>query len=157
MSSEPGAPPRVHEFTLRVTYADTDKMGVVYYANYLRFFEQARTELLRSLGARYRDIEEKRKLYLPAAQAGYRYLSPARYDDLLLARTWLARLGPASVEFVYEIRDAQDPGQLRVLGRTRHAVVDAFWKPARLPEDLRAALRPFLGAPPAGLRSGDRA
>jgi acyl-CoA thioester hydrolase len=147
-----GAPPascRTHDLPVRVTYADTDRMGVVYYANYLRFFEQGRTELLRGLGACYRDIELERKLCLPVAEAGCRYEAPARYDDLLLVRTWVGALGKASLTFVYEVLD--QGGRRLAAGRTRHAVVNESWKPARLPEDLRALLSPFLGPEPAGL------
>ena len=136
--------------TVRVAYADTDKMGVVYYANYFRFFEQGRTELLRGLGARYRDLELRRKLYLPVAEASCRYVSPGRYDDLLLVSTWVSGLGKASVSFAYEVQDAEDPARRVAAGRTRHALVNELWKPARLPDDLRAALEPFLGPEPEG-------
>ncbi|MCX5794685.1 MAG: thioesterase family protein [Elusimicrobia bacterium] len=134
----------MHELTVRVTYADTDRMGVVYYANYLRFFEQGRTELLRSLGSRYRDLELQRKLYLPVAEASCRYEGPARYDDLLLVRTWVSALGKASLSFAYEVCDAERPERRLAAGRTRHALVNELWKPARLPDDLRAALSAFL-------------
>jgi len=147
-----GAAPRVHDLAVRVTYADTDKMGVVYYANYLRFFEQGRTELLRSLGARYRDLEAQRRIYLPVAEALCRYEAPARYDDLLHVRTWVLNLGKASVDFAYEVRPEQEPGPRLVAGRTRHALINEAWKPVRLPEDLRVALSAFLGPEPAGLR-----
>jgi acyl-CoA thioester hydrolase len=137
--------PRTHELAVRVTYADTDRMGVVYYANYLRFFEQGRTELLRSLGSRYRDLELQRKLYLPAVAASCQYEAPGRYDDLLLVRTWVSALGRASLSFAYEVRDAEHAERRLAAGHTRHALVNEFWKPARLPDDLRAALSPFLG------------
>jgi acyl-CoA thioester hydrolase len=140
--------PRVHDLSVRVTYADTDRMGVVYYANYLRFFEQGRTELLRSLGARYRDLELHRKLYLPVAEASCRYEGPARYDDLLLVRTWLSAMGKASLCFAYEVLDSQDTERRLAVGRTRHALVNELWKPARLPDDLRTALSSFLGPEP---------
>ena len=143
-----GTPGRVHDYSVRVTYADTDKMGVVYYANYFRFFEQGRTELLRSLGARYRDLEQHRKIYLPVAEAACRYSAPARYDDLLLVRTWVCGLGKASLSFAYEVRLAESPGGAVAVGSTRHALINELWKPARLPEDLRRALEPFVGAAP---------
>ncbi len=144
---------RVHDLAVRVTYADTDRMGVVYYANYLRFFEQGRTELLRSLGSRYRDLELHRKLYLPVAAALCRYVSPGRYDDLLLVRTWVSALGKASLSFAYEILDAESAGRRLVVGCTRHALVDELWKPARLPDDLRTALSNFLGPEPVGFKT----
>jgi acyl-CoA thioester hydrolase len=141
---------RVHDLSVRVTYADTDRMGVVYYANYLRFFEQGRTELLRSLGARYRDLELHRKIYLPVAEASCRYEAPGRYDDLLLVRTWVSTLGKASLSFAYEVLDAENVERRLASGRTRHALVDGLWKPVRLPDDLRTALSPFLRPDPAG-------
>jgi acyl-CoA thioester hydrolase len=145
----PSSASRVHELAVRVTYADTDRMGVVYYANYLRFFEQGRTELLRSLGSRYRDLELQRKLYLPVAEASCRYEGPARYDDLLLVRTWLSALGKASLSFDYEVIDSEDAQRRFVTGRTRHALVNDHWRPVRLPDDLRTALSPFLRPEPA--------
>jgi len=144
------APGRVHDFAVRVTYADTDQMGVVYYANYLRYFEQGRTELLRSLRTNYRDLELRHGLYLPVTEAVCRYEAPGRYDDLLLVRTWVLTLGRASISFAYEMLATDAPGRRLAVGRTRHAVVDEAWKPARLPGDLRAALAPFQGPGPVG-------
>ena len=129
------------ETEIRVRYQETDNMGVVYYANYFRFFEQARIELLRSLGLRYRDLEAQRHLYLPVNEADCRYLAPARYDDLLIIKTAVSALGRASLAFSYEVWE----GERRIAtGRTRHAVVNERWKPVPVPEDVRAALAPFL-------------
>lgn len=133
-----------HEFEVRVTYADTDKMGVIYYANYFRYFELGRTELMRSLGLRYRDLEADRKILLPVVEARCEYLGPSRYDDLLLVRTRLARLGPASVTFGYEIIDKASADRLVATGYTRHAVVGERWRPMRVPDDLKALLRPYV-------------
>lgn len=130
-----------HEFETRVAYADTDALGIVYYGSYLRYFELGRTELLRSFGVRYRDFEKERKLHLPVVEARCQYLSPARYDDRLLVRTWLAWLGPASVCFQNEIVQAET-GTVVARGFSRHAVLDLRWRPVRLPEDLRALLAP---------------
>ncbi|MFA6004197.1 MAG: YbgC/FadM family acyl-CoA thioesterase [Elusimicrobiota bacterium] len=140
----PSASGRVHEYAVRVTYADTDQMGVVYYGNYMRFFEQGRTELLRSLGVRYRDLERQNKLYLPVSEVACQYLSPGRYDDLLLVRTWVSELGKASICFAHEVRDAAAPARLLAEGRTRHPLVNGAWKPTRVPGDLRKLLEPFL-------------
>ncbi len=135
---------RTHEFAVRVAFADTDKMGVSYYANYFKYFETGRTELLRSLGVRYRDLEADKKLYLPAVEARCRYLAPSRYDDLLIVRTWLASLGQASISFEHEIFD-QDSGDLLVArGHTRHAVVNEQWRPAKIPEEIRGLLQPYV-------------
>jgi len=140
--------PRFHEFTVRVTYADTDKMGIIYYANYLRYFELGRTELMRSLGVRYRDLEVQRKMFLPCVEANCRYLAPSRYDDLLAVRTWISELGKGSVRFEFEIVDHDLGGKRAALGFTRHAVVNDLWRPTRVPADLRALMEPYVGHRP---------
>ena len=135
---------RHHEFQVRVTYADTDKAGIIYYANYLKYLEQGRTELLRSLGVRYRDLEISRKLFLPAVEARCEYLSPSRYDDLLTIRTWISELGRASVSFTCEVVDAELDNKAVARVYSRHALVTDLWRPARVPADLRALLAPFI-------------
>jgi len=147
-ASKPAAGPKFHEFAVRVTYADTDKMGIIYYANYFRYFEQGRTELLRSLGVRYRDLEVQRKLFIPAVEARCFYLGPSRYDDLLIVRTWISSLGKASVSFDNEIYDKDLGGQKVAKGYSRHAVVNDLWRPARVPEDLRRLMEPYVGEMP---------
>src|SRR5438105_14413747 len=92
-----------YDFDVRIAYADTDRMGVVYYANYLVLFERGRTEFLRSLGLRYRDLEEQRGIYMPAMQSHIDYYAPARYDDLIKVRTFIAELGAAHMVFGSEI------------------------------------------------------
>lgn len=141
--------PRFHEFEVRVTYADTDKMGIIYYANYFKYFELGRTELMRSLGVRYKDLEIKRKLFLPCVEANCRYLAPSRYDDLLIVRTWLSCLGRASVRFENEIRDKDLSGKVVARGFSRHAVVNDLWRTARVPPDLHQLLEPYVGEFPA--------
>lgn len=135
---------KYHEFEVRVTYADTDKMGVIYYANYFRYFEQGRTELLRSLGIRYRDLEVKRKLFIPAIEANCRYLAPARYDDLLTVRSWIAFLGKASVVFRNDIYNKDLGGKKVAEGFSRHALVNDLWRTVRIPKDIRALLEPYV-------------
>ena len=135
---------RHHEFKVRVTYADTDKAGIIYYANYLKYLEQGRTELLRSLGVRYRDLEISRKLFLPAVEARCEYLAPSRYDDLLTIRTWISELGRASVSFACDVVDAELAGKVVARVYSRHAVVNDLWRPARVPDDLRILLSPFI-------------
>lgn len=137
---------RHHEFQVRVTYADTDKAGIIYYANYLKYLEQGRTELLRSLGVRYRDLEVKRKLFLPAVSASCEYLAPSRYDDLLTIRTWISELGRASVSFSCEVVDNELGGKVVARVHSRHAIVTDLWRPARVPADLRALLAPYVQA-----------
>jgi acyl-CoA thioester hydrolase len=131
-----------YDFDMRVAYADTDRMGVVYYANYLSLFERGRTEFMRSLGLRYRDLEEKQRLYMPAAESHVQYYSPARYDELIRIRTFLSELGHASLTFGSEIYD--EGGKLIAQGWVKLAVVNAHWKPTRLPADLRDLLKKNL-------------
>jgi acyl-CoA thioester hydrolase len=122
---------------VRVLYADTDRMGVVYYANYLRWFEAGRNEFLRAKGLRYRDFEARFQLLLPVAEAGVKYLDPARYDDLLAVETSLAELGRASARFTYRVlRD----GAPLATGFTVHACVDGEGRVRRMPEELSRAL-----------------
>ncbi len=136
--------PKFHEFQVRVTYADTDKAGIIYYANYLKYLEQGRTELLRSLGVRYRDLEVQRKLFLPAVEARCEYLAPSRYDDLLTIRTWISELGRASISFSCEVVDSELGGKVAARVHSRHAIVTDLWRPARVPPDLRLLLAPYV-------------
>jgi acyl-CoA thioester hydrolase len=126
------------EARLRVFYGDTDQMGVVYYANYLRYFEFARSELIRARGKSYREIEQQ-GARLPVVEATARYRAPARYDDLLVIRVGVAELRHASIAFEYEV--ARD-GEQEVLctGRTVHACVDLEGRPIRFPAALRELL-----------------
>ena len=134
---------------MRVTYADTDKMGIIYYANYLKYFEQGRTELLRALGVRYRDLEVQRKIFLPAVEARCQYLAPSRYDDLLTVRTWIARMGRASISFECDMVDKDLAGKVVARGYSRHALVNDLWRTTRMPDDLRVLLAPFVGRGPS--------
>ena len=139
-----GRKAKFHEFQVRVTYADTDKAGIIYYANYYRYLEMGRTELLRSLGVRYRDLEVVRKLFLPAVESGCRYLAPSRYDDLLTIRTWISELGRASISFACEVVDQELGGKVVARVHSRHAIVTDLWRPARVPADLRLLLAPYV-------------
>jgi acyl-CoA thioester hydrolase len=118
---------------LRVIYGDTDQMGVVYYANYLRFFEAGRNEFIRAKGLRYRDFEEGYALRLPVTEASVRYQQPARYDDLLRLETSMEEIRRASATFVYRLLRE---GTLLATGRTVHACIDLDGKVRRLPEAL---------------------
>jgi acyl-CoA thioester hydrolase len=131
-----------YDFDMRVAYADTDRMGVVYYANYLALFERGRTEFLRSIGLRYRDLEEERKIFMPARAAHVEYSAPARYDELIRVRTVLSEVGRAHVTFKSEIFD--EAGKRIAGGSVTLAVVNQLWKPTRLPDDLRAQLEKHL-------------
>lgn len=130
---------------VRVIFGDTDQMGVVYYANYLRYFEVGRSEFIRAKGVRYRDFEARFGLMLPVAEAGVKYLSPARYDDLLAVETSLAELGRASARFAYRLLRDED---VLATGFTVHACVDGAGKIRRMPEELSRCLQ--RDEPPAG-------
>ena len=129
----------VFSFDVRIAYADTDRMGVVYYGNYFTLFERGRTELMRNLGIRYRDLEEVSKVFLPASEASCRYLSPAHYDDLIRVTTRIKKVGGAHIDFDYEIVNSET-GKRLAEGFTRHPFVNAQWRPVRVPAELRAKL-----------------
>lgn len=121
--------------TLRVRYAETDKMGVVYYANYLVWFEVARADLLRSLGWSYREMEAA-GISLPVIEARCRYLRPARYDDEIDVTTEGRMLSPVRMEFHYQVVRKADK-TVAAEGATVHAALDASGKPCRLPARVR--------------------
>jgi acyl-CoA thioester hydrolase len=120
---------------VRVRYAETDKMGVVYYANYFVWFEVARTDLLRSLGWSYREMESA-GVSLPVIDAECHYLKPARYDDELEIRTEGRLLSPIRMEFTYQVRLLSESA-VAASGKTVHASLDSSGKPCRLPERIR--------------------
>jgi len=128
----------------RVIYGDTDQMGVVYYANYLRFFEASRNEFIRAKGLRYRDFERTYGLMLPVAEAGVHYRVPARYDDLLTIEATLSEARRASARFEYRVlRECE----LLATGHTVHACVDPAGKVRRMPPEL---LERLAAGEPAG-------
>ena len=128
-----------HEFDVRITYADTDRMGVVYYANYLTLFEQGRTELMREMGIRYRDMEEKDKVYLPVSEVVCKYLAPAHYDELIRIKTTIKGVGAAHIDYAYIITSVET-GKKLAEGSTRHPFVNQAWKPIRIPAHIREKL-----------------
>src|ERR1035437_8151496 len=107
MSEHAGMQQAVGEARVRVRYAETDKMGVVYHANYLVWFEVGRCELLRAIGSSYRDLEST-GIMLPVIEAHCEYRSPARYDDELQVKTWGTLVSGARVEFRYEVSRVAD-------------------------------------------------
>lgn len=122
---------RARRTRLRVRYADTDQMGVVYYANYLIWFEVARTEWLRDAGWTYREMEAG-GVALPVIEAGCAYRQPARYDDEIEIETTAARLTPARLRFDYRVLRPADAA-LVAEGHTVHAALGAGGRPVRLP------------------------
>jgi acyl-CoA thioester hydrolase len=137
---------------IRVRYAETDKMGVVYYANYFVWFEVGRTELLRTLGWSYREMEAD-GVALPVIEAHCEYRQPARYDDELEVRTRAALVSPVCLGFDYEVVRRGDD-VVTAVGRTVHAAVRADGKPCRLPERVRALLGAPAGAATHGRAAG---
>ena len=129
------------EFVLdiRVYYEDTDAGGVVFYANYLKFFERARTEWLRALGFHQSDMSERLKCMFVVAGLDMDYRKPARLDDLLTLRSRVTRLGRASITFKQR---AERHGELLAEGNIHICCVDtAKLRPAGLPADVRASLQ----------------
>ena len=123
------------EIQIRVRYAETDRMGLLHHANYLVYFEQARTELLRSRGVAYKDLEDQ-GYFLVIVRAEVRYRSPAHYDDLLTVRATVTRTGPVRLEHKYEVfRD----GKLLAEGSTTLACVDRAGKLQAMPAWLTEA------------------
>ncbi|MGH9558629.1 MAG: acyl-CoA thioesterase [Bryobacteraceae bacterium] len=126
------------ETRLRVRYAETDQMGIVYHANYLIWMEVGRVEYCRAAGIRYRDMEREDGILLAVVEASCRYVSPALYDEEVIVRTRIARANPRMVAFEYELLEAAT-GRALASGQTRHIFCSRDHKPARLPEKYRAA------------------
>jgi acyl-CoA thioester hydrolase len=140
----PHHPQAINETRLRVRYAETDQMGVVYHSNHFIWFEVGRVELLRQLGFSYRDMETKDGCFIAVAEAKCRYRAPVRYDDEVLVRTELLNVRDSVVHFGYELRRAQD-ATLLAEGETTHIVTDANMKIAVLPEKYLSVFRAAVG------------
>jgi acyl-CoA thioester hydrolase len=133
MTEPTEAKPVVSESRVRVRYAETDQMGVVYHANYLVWFEVGRVDFIRSLGMDYRSMEREDGVGIAVVDVSARYKSPARYDDELVIETRLVAARGPVVKFGYRIVRADD-GVLLCEGETVHVVVDKEMKKAPLPE-----------------------
>jgi acyl-CoA thioester hydrolase len=124
------------ETRVRVRYAETDQMGVVYHANYLIWFEVGRAEHMRSLGLDYKTMEREEGCGIAVVEANARYKAPARYDDELIIRTRIAQVRGSVLRFAYLIYRAEAEGadhQLLCEGSTTHVVVDRGMKKAPMP------------------------
>jgi acyl-CoA thioester hydrolase len=133
----------VSESRLRVRYAETDQMGVVYHSNYFIWFEVGRVELMRQLGVSYRDMEQEGCL-IAVVDAHCRYKSPARYDDELIVRTHLKKIRESLVHFSYELlRSGEDA--LLAEGDTTHIVIDRQMNVVPLPEKYIETFRRAMG------------
>ena len=135
--------PAVNETRLRVRYAETDQMGVVYHSNHFIWFEVGRVELLRQMGFSYRDMESQDNRFIAVAEATCRYRAPVRYDEEVLVRTRLKSARDSVVHFGYELVRLSD-GALLAEGETTHIVTDAQMKIAVLPDKYLNAFRAAL-------------
>ncbi len=133
-----------HETRLRVRYAETDQMGVVYHSNHLIWFEVGRVEMMREMGFSYRDMEREDGRFIAVAEATCRYRAPVFYDDEILIRTRLKTARESVVVFSYELVRA-DNGALVAEGETTHIVTDSRMKVAALPEKYLTAFRAAMG------------
>src|SRR5436190_12321709 len=136
--------PMTNEARLRVRYAETDKMGVVYHSNFIVWFEVGRVEMLRQLGFRYRDMEREDDCHIAVADVRVRYKAPARYDDEITIRTRLKNVRDSLLQFGYEIVRVED-GTLLAEGETTHIVVDAKFEKSALPQKYLKALAKATG------------
>jgi acyl-CoA thioester hydrolase len=133
-----------NETRLRVRYAETDQMGVVYHSNHLIWFEVGRVELLRQLGFSYRDMEREDGRFIAVAEATCRYRAPAYYDEEVVVRTTLKTVRESVIIFSYELTKAEG-GKLIAEGETTHIVTDSNMKVAALPEKYFTAFRSAIG------------
>lgn len=150
--ASPPAPPVASSVTrIRVRYAETDQMGVVYYANYLVWMEVARVDYCQAAGFRYKDLEVGHGILLAVTEAACRYLTPARYDEEVEIVTTISRAHRRAITFHYEMRSAAT-GVLIARGHTSHMFLNRDLRPASLPEKFRG----MLGIPEAGTSAAAR-
>jgi len=142
MQPERNPATQVFEAQLRVRYAETDQMGVVYHSNYIVWFEVGRVEMLRQLGFTYRDMEKQDDTHIAVADVRCRFKSPARYDDLITIRTRLLNVRQSLLHFAYEVVRSKD-GKALAEGESVHIVVNSQFKRIHLPKKY---LVPFLKA-----------
>ena len=124
------------EIPVNVRYAETDQMGIVYYANYLVWFEVGRVAWCRAKGFQYAEMESKENRLMVVAEASCRYKSPARFGEEIVVRTALGKATDRLIRYSYEIR-GKDSGLLLATGETAHIVTDPEFRPARLPDSYR--------------------
>jgi acyl-CoA thioester hydrolase len=137
-------PQAVNKTRLRVRYAETDQMGVVYHSNHFIWFEVGRVELLRQLGFSYRDLEATDHRFIAVVEAKCRYRAPIRYDEEVTVRTELLHVRDSVVRFGYELRRVED-NALLAEGETTHIVTDAEMKIAVLPKKYLKVFRAAVG------------
>ena len=131
-----------HKTKYRVIYGDTDKMGIAYHANYLRWFEMGRSELFRHIGFTYKEIEEK-GIFLPVSEAYCKFLLPARYDDVLIIETSIDNSVKGGMKFNYSISN-ENGKKILVTGHTKHAFVNSDGRVVRPPDFLTDLLKDYV-------------
>jgi acyl-CoA thioester hydrolase len=132
-----------HDAQIRVRYAETDQMGVVYYGNYFVWFEIGRVELMRALGFEYKLMETEDDCFIVVAEASCRYRQSAKYDEILRVRTRISQAGNRVVKYAYEIlRD--DDGALLATGETTHVICGKDGRPKQLPQKYRGKFRALI-------------
>jgi acyl-CoA thioester hydrolase len=134
----------VNETRLRVRYAETDQMGVVYHSNHFIWFEVGRVELLRQLGFSYREMESEDKCYIAVVEARCKYRAPARYDDEIIVRTYLKNVRESVIHFGYELLRASDD-TLLAEGETTHIVTNQDMQISDLPAKYMTVFRTAAG------------
>ena len=135
----------LNETRIRVRYAETDQMGVVYHSNHLIWFEVGRVELMRQMGFSYRDLERDEGRFIAVAEATCRYRAPIYYDEEVLVRTRLKTARESVVVFAYELVRAET-GVLLAEGETTHIVTDSKMKVAALPDKYLSVFRAAVNA-----------
>jgi acyl-CoA thioester hydrolase len=130
----------VNETRIRVRYAETDQMGVVYHANHFIWFEVGRVELLRQFGFSYKNMESEDDCFIAVVDARCRYKAPVHYDDEVIVRTYFRHVREKVIRFGYELRNAAT-GLLLAEGETTHIVADSKMKPRALPEKYMRVFR----------------
>ena len=133
---------QICESRLRVRYAETDQMGMAYYANYLIWMEVGRSDFCRQCGFSYRELEREEQAFLTVAEATCRYLSPARYEDEILIETELARVKSRVMEFKYRIKRGDT---LLAEGRTVHVLIGPDGRPRSMPQRYLNLLKEAAG------------
>ncbi len=134
----------VSESRIRVRYAETDQMGVVYHANHFIWFEVGRVELLRQLGFSYKDMEAVDDCFIAVVEANCRYRAPAIYDDEVIVRTRVKGARESVIQFAYELLRAGD-GKILAEGETTHIITDSKMKIRTMPEKYMKALSAAMG------------
>jgi acyl-CoA thioester hydrolase len=135
-----------NETRIRVRYAETDQMGVVYHANHFIWFEVGRVELLRQFGFSYKNMEREDDCFIAVVDAHCRYRASVHYDDEVIVRTYLKHVREKVIRFGYELRRAET-GELLAEGETTHIVADSSMRPRALPEKYMKVFRAAVCSP----------